>query len=234
MVSGAQNGAVSLDELYSTALEEAFKWDDEMISIFRDVMSVVLFGKTQFTNDMVDGILGLGSDEGSDIILSKLRPLLAYTRDQPIRLHHTSFFDYLTSCVGKPWFIDVAGARKMLAERCLDVLCKLLHFNMAELETSFLRNDEVQDLNDRIARTISMHLRYVCRYWAEHLRNALFSEDLLRMLTAFVNDHLLHWFEVLSLTNNFLHISVQLLYDAISWLPVRILHCFKGHALMVC
>lgn len=110
----------------------------------------------------------------------------------------------------------------MLAERCLDVMSKLLHFNMGALKTPFLPNNKVEGFDERIEKAIPSYLRYICRFWAAHLRDARFSDALLDKLLTFVYCDLLFWFEVLSLTKEFYHVPGPALHDAIAWIPVRI------------
>ena len=92
---------------------------------------------------------------------------------------------------------------------------------MGDLKTSFVRNNEVEGLEERLAKAIPPYLLYVCRHWSHHLRVLPFSRELLDKLTIFVNEQLLYWFEVLSLTGNFLHVAGDMLRDTIAWMPVR-------------
>lgn len=219
LVSSAGNDGVPLDALYATALREAFQWEDETTQyLFPRVMSLVLLGKIPFTNGMIDEIVGF--EHGAHSILSRILSLVAYTPGEPIRIHHASFFDYLTRCVFEPWFIDIHLARHMIAHSCFNVLTSRLHFNMGGLKSSFVLNTEVDGLTDRISGSISPLLHYICVYWAQHLLDTPSSYDLVDKLSAFTHGYLLYWFEVLSLKKDFYHTSVSCLRDAIAWIPV--------------
>lgn len=223
LVSDVKKGDVTLHTLYATALRGMFDWDGEPETKveFTRIMTLVLLGKEPFTKEMVDDLLGLDSD----VVLSMLRPLLFYAPGQPIRIYHTSLYDYLTSCKGEPWFIDVADGRVLLAHASFDLMADRLHFNMGDVESSFLTNDHV---NQRAATTIVAAVRYVCRYWAQHLREVPFSGDLHLKLSAFTFEHLLFWFEALSLTKDFYHVPGNCIRDAIAWIPVSVFLSVSG------
>ena len=135
LVTNASAGQISLHSLYATTLKEALTWDDETKSVFTRVMALILFGKVRLSNDVIDGILGLEPDEGSDYILSRIQSLVAYKRGEPIHLYHTSLYDYLTTPDGSadPWLIDVSSAKQMVTKRSFVVMRSLLHFNMGKL-----------------------------------------------------------------------------------------------------
>lgn len=223
LVSDVKKGDVTLHNLYATVLEGLFDWDKEpeTKTEFTRIMTLVLLGKEPFTKEMIDGMLGLDSDA----VLSMLRPFLFYAPGQPIRIYHTSLYDYLTSCRGAPWFIDVDEGRLLLAHVSLDVMANRLHFDMGKVISSFLANDHV---DQRVANPITADVRYVCRYWAQHLRHVPFSLSLLRKLSKFTFEQLLFWFEALSLTKDFYHIPGGCVRDVIAWTPVRYCVVFCG------
>lgn len=75
-------------------------------------------------------------------------------------------------------------------------------FNICELETSYLFNDEIQDLEARVQRKISDGLQYSCMHWASHLS---FDSDPVDMKVSaeldrfFTGPQPLYWLEVSSL-----------------------------------
>ena len=225
LISAARlpQGPNFLDALYTTALEASMSRDQQTMDLFRRVMSLVLFSKTPLSDTTIDSILGLAWYQRSAIILSKLRSLVAYKPGVPVRLYHTSFYDFLTTAdrCGE-WLVDIVHGNSVITYCSLNVMTKSLHFNMGDLDSSFIRDDAVEGLAERIAENIPPDLDYVCHHWTDHLRLVPFSPDLLDMLTTFVLEQLLYWFEVLSLTGTFHRVAKDMLRDAIAWLPVRI------------
>jgi hypothetical protein len=61
-----------------------------------------------------------------------------------------------------------------------------------------LKEDGITD--EQVQETIPQQLRYACVYWVNHLEVAnLKDEALMNGLEKFVDEHMLYWFEVLSL-----------------------------------
>ncbi|KAJ7191798.1 hypothetical protein GGX14DRAFT_406900 [Mycena pura] len=170
-----------LDGLYTTALQNAGPWNE---NDFQDqalrVLSAIVLGKAHLTQEAIDSLLGLKRGTSSRI-LEYLGCVVQRASDQTVRVLHASFTDYLTDRVrsGKfPWH---------------------LKFNMCGLENSHLLNHEIPDLPDRIERSLSPELRYASSYWSDHLLEGEHDDKMIQELGGFVQAHLLHWLEILSL-----------------------------------
>lgn len=74
-----------------------------------------------------------------------------------------------------------------------------LRFNICGLESSFVLDRDVEDIDNRIEKNISATLVYACRYWANHFELTAGCDLLLRELEEFYSVRLLFWMEVLSL-----------------------------------
>lgn len=96
----------------------------------------------------------------------------------------------------------------------------LLRFNICNIETSFIRNEDIPDLGARIQDCIPSHLEYACVYWSSHLCEAPYSRELSDQLSAFSYQKLLFWFEVLSLLKTFGRVAGQSLLYASIWAKV--------------
>ncbi|KAJ7208224.1 hypothetical protein GGX14DRAFT_566949 [Mycena pura] len=170
-----------LDDLYTTALQNAGPWNE---NDFQDealrILSAIVLGKAHLTREAIDSLLGLKRGTSSRI-LEYLGCVVQRASDQTVRVLHASFTDYLTDRVrsGKfSWH---------------------LKFNMCGLENSHLLNHEIPDLPDRIERSLSPELRYASSYWSDHLREGETDDKIIEELGGFVQAHLLHWLEILSL-----------------------------------
>ena len=96
--------------------------------------------------------------------------MLVYSPEKPnapVRFCHTSFSDYLTADQQKveSWFIDVSAQRSFVAERCFDVMVDKPRFNICGIESSFVRNRDVPDIEERVKENISFYLKHVCLNW---------------------------------------------------------------------
>ena len=159
-------------------------------------------------------------------MLSCLRALVIYQHGEPIRLYHTSFYDYLTNIEtsSEAWYIDEIESKRKIAERCFVGMDRMLHFNMCHLESSYVANSDVVDLEERVHNYISSSLYYICRYWSNHLQDTLYSDGMRDALRVFTYNHLLFWLEVMSVTNTLDTHGGRILTHAISWIGVRLLN----------
>lgn len=94
---------------------------------------------------------------------------------------------------------------------------KLLKFNICGLESSFLLNNEVEGLEDRVKENIPAHLRYASLHWAHHLAECDDGHALRKSVSAFLYNRVLHWVEVLSLLEQ-TDAADEIMADASHWL----------------
>jgi hypothetical protein len=120
----------------------------------------------------------------------------------PIVFLHTSFRDFLTDKdrSGDGFCVDLRSAHRELAHACLGLMLEKLKFNICNLETSYLANEDVPNLASRITENIPASLSYACQLWDDHLERIPFDPGVYTKLESFFNDKFLFWLEVLSLT----------------------------------
>jgi hypothetical protein len=73
-----------------------------------------------------------------------------------------------------------------------------LKLNICNLESSYLANDDVKDLHERIANHLPPALSYACRLWDDHMGQLDFKADLFGKLQTFFQKKFLFWLEALS------------------------------------
>jgi len=211
-------GGFSLDHLYATALRGSGKWGSGTFTEdFREILGAIILGKVPLTDVTMDRILGLDGDQSSKFILWHLRCLLWWGPGQPVRTLHASLTDYLTDsnrCGSDPWFIDMSKQSHTLALKCFQVLKTGLRFNMCELETSHVRNDDVPNLSERVKTAFPDDLSYSCRFWADHLKLAAGDTEVLNSVRDLMYNGFLYWLEALSLLKEVPVASPALLWTA--------------------
>lgn len=116
----------------------------------------------------------------------------------PVRPLHTSLFDFFMAAESNEFYIDTSN-QSAITIACLELMNRMLCFNICDLETSHIPNREVPDLDARVKAAIPSHLSYSCRFWAFHLQFSVRSADLVGEIRSLMNYHLLYLFEVLSL-----------------------------------
>jgi hypothetical protein len=134
-----------------------------------------------------------------------LSPLLYrdMSKDGEIRARHLSVIEFLTgpSCPVE-FRVDLQEANEQLGHHCLITMSKELKFNICNLETSYLLNADIQDLNNRVQEKISDALQYSCLYWSNHLcsGSSPASKEVSKLISTFLTGvQLLYWLEALSL-----------------------------------
>ena len=212
--SKTRRGQDLLDELYKEVLEGYFI-DQEERDLFRSVVGQLITSIEPLT---IRSLITLRqhapynkrSDAAVTGLLRRLGSLLSnvnsFDNSLPIVPLHTSFRDFLTNQdESGDFYIGVRDAHYQLSHSCLNLLLHPLDglkFNICKLETSYLANDDVEDLNTRIFQHIPPALLYACRFWDDHLKHSDFKADLYRKVEAFFKEKFLFWLETLSLTRN--------------------------------
>ncbi|KAE9382484.1 WD40 repeat-like protein, partial [Gymnopus androsaceus JB14] len=120
----------------------------------------------------------------------------------PIRPVHTSVHDFLVDekRSGK-YAVKLQEGHQMLAIT-LQLMITDLHFNMCNLERSYLLNSQVGNLSERITQNISPNLSYACHFWGSHIICTQTKQSyamLEPLLQKFITKVLLFWMEVLSI-----------------------------------
>lgn len=212
-----------INDLYANALHNSgIAWGNGTSRTrFSQILGLILLSKNPISISTIDGILGFPPEISSKHILSGFQCLLAYSADAPIRIFHTSFSDYLMSPErsADPWFIDIPAQMAFITMRCFCVMKYMLHFNICNLESSFVPNDRVHGLEERIKGNIPPHLAYACIHWSRHLSGSPQSSLLQNELSEFIYRRLLYWFEVLSLLEK-VNVGDPMLLDALKWTGV--------------
>jgi hypothetical protein len=204
----ADHGQDPLDGLYKEVLEGYYKHEKSR-QLFRSIVGLLIASIEPLSIRSLTALRQHTSSSGSDavvLLLRRLGSLLSNVNSPdenlPIVPLHTSFRDFLTEKVKSGEFcVDLRDARHQLAHSCLGLLLSSLKFNICDLETSYLANNNVADLKSRVNKHISPALSYACRFWDDHLEHIGFDTDLYGKLQTFFNTKLLFWLEALSLTN---------------------------------
>ena len=235
-------GRNNIDTLYQQILDISFKdSEDAMLETFRAVVGAIVIAKIPLHRDDLKHFLGRRGDEDEtkfDTVLQKLSSVISKgDSDGLLRLRHLSFAEFLSDArrCQERFIINRSAQSRNFALACLQLMNGGLKFNICDLETSHLRNDEVKDLASRIKRAIPTHLSYSCRFWAEHLRDSpddgRYNGELLKEIANFLQVYLLYWLEVLSLMKEVSVASPALLvvarWTAVSFISHCLLHCSR-------
>jgi hypothetical protein len=213
--------------LYQRILDVSFRnADDQILDALRAVIGTVVLAKVPIRrNDLVHFLDTPVQEAVIDFILNKLSSVLSIgTTDQLIHICHLSFVDFIcNSTHSRQYDIDRSTRSGILASSCFRLMSVELKFNICDLETSHLRNDDVRDLPSRIAKSIPPHLFYACRFGWQHLRDipleASSCIELVRDIDDFLHVRLLYWLEVMSLIKE-IPVALSALHFIAGWIRV--------------
>ncbi|TDL19786.1 WD40 repeat-like protein [Rickenella mellea] len=210
-----------LYKLYETILSECVgKKGKQNMYIFQQILGLIVSVRTPLS------IKGLIAFLPTDInlqtigrVIESLQSVLYVDKNNndAIRVYHPTFADYLTNqskCL-LHFYINRHDKNGELAYKCLNIMADKLQFNICNLESSYILNNDLDNLDEKIIKHISSDLQYSCLYWANHLYDS--SADNLNAAAIVVlleklllGCGLLFWLEILSLLDC-LDISIQAL-----------------------
>ena len=199
------DGRTLLDEMYTTFLKELTRGQSDVLDIFRSVMRQILWTKEPLSIRALDYIRDRfpRKDDHYPVgeVLRFMTSLLSGTNEvsTPVRPLHASFYDYLLDEKRSgEFFIEQGNVHHDLALALLSVMQAGLCFNICGLETSYLPNSKVTDLEKRVEQNIPSYLLYACQFWAIHLQDGVFDAELAESVSVFVTgEKLLFWLEIL-------------------------------------
>ena len=222
-----------LDKLYMTILAAAFDetvYETEEMEIATLILRTVICAIEPMTMQTLSTILTLDQGEVKDTLF-RFRSVLHLQEEHSglVSVLHASFPDFLfDKSRSMGFYCNVVAHSYVLAGSCFDLMAKELHFNICDLESSFLFDKDVPDLKQKVKNKISNALIYTCKHWSNHLIKGNLTNEIHLKLVNFLHSYLLFWMEVLNLTK---HISMgsRLLLNALNWLKVEIIfiYCLK-------
>lgn len=225
--STANHPYKEIDELYMAILKAAID-DPELSDGERDDMQQVLFtvlcAPEPLTISTLSGLLGLGDIER---VHAALRPLWSVLHvvesSELVATLHASFPDYMFDpSRSRGFYCDPAVQNLILARHCFSHIRDANpQFNICGLESSYVPDELIPNLDMTIKEVIPTELLYGCRYWAAHLEGANESVDLIEQLEDFMSVRLLLWMEIMNL-NKCMGDSIGIIRQAEVWCMVSV------------
>jgi archaellum biogenesis ATPase FlaH len=197
-----------LDRIYLPVLDQLLTEQEEddketWLQEFRKVVGSIVVLQSPLSLTSLASLLQV-PQEDIECRLDSLHSVLSVPDNEkvPIRLLHLSFREFLVDPQkqGKSSFwVDERCTHEKLASYCLELMCgpSGLHHNMCNLSAPGVMIDEIDEAT--VAASLSPGLQYACRYWITHLEHSkenIFDGDTTHL---FLQKHLLHWLEALSL-----------------------------------
>jgi hypothetical protein len=209
IILGYQKAKVSkLDATYLPILDRLFNKEDENnkeACDFQEIVGSIIVLETPLSVTSLARLLRTSQDN-INCRLDSLHSFLSIPDrdDVPVRLRHLSFREFVVDTSKKekrPFWVDERARHERLASYCLELMSgpEGLRQNMCGLQHGTLRSDIDRE---KITSHLSPELQYACRYWVYHLKHSqrhISNKDSTDM---FLQKHLLHWLEALSLVGD--------------------------------
>jgi hypothetical protein len=193
-----------LNELYLTILENSVssEYDDqekvEIYRILREVLGSIVILHSPLSSASLAKLLHIHKGELEEA-LEDLHAILDIPKieSNPIRLHHPSFRDFLLWCEDPRFWVDEKQAHGALAENCIQLISSTLKRDICHVQAPGTLVGDIR--SSWVEVCIPLEVQYACLYWVNHLQRSgaqLYDNDKIHQ---FLQEHLLHWLEGLSL-----------------------------------
>lgn len=223
-----------LDKLYTFILSEALDSNHpRVMKRYRSVMGQILAVFEPLSMESLNEIRKRGklSDEDEiSLIVPFIGSLFTGINNSidTVRPVHASVRDFLVDRNRSGRFcVQPEVEQSTIAMGCLRLLNEKLQFNMCKLESSYTRNQDVDNLSEKISESISPALSYACHFWGLHVRETKTCQEFelinVHEMNVFFQEKLLFWCEVVSLTNG-LRIAIDTIMAAHEWLNANVSH----------
>ncbi|PLB41707.1 WD40-repeat-containing domain protein [Aspergillus candidus] len=191
-----QNDTSKLNGTYLPVLDRLLVGQE-----YRMVLGTIILLESPLSLHALANFLGR-PESFLDTRLNSLHSVLDIPHNKmlPIRAFHLSLRDFLVNadtCENTPLWIDEKEINQDLTARCLHVMNQNLKKNICNLPSygTVRMTISRQHISDRLPP----ELQYSCRYWTHHLTHSRDAISWSDKILAFLNDHFLHWVEVMSL-----------------------------------
>lgn len=203
---GPRRDISELDTMYTTILDLAVKRSrnnnnkDRLLDGYRSIIGPLAALFEPLSYKAFSSLLSMSSAMVR-LRLEHLRSVFHVPDedDYAIRIIHTSFRDFLLDeqrCPELLW-VDVAQIHGRIGNGCLELMSKHLKKDMCGLQQVGVLIEDIED--ELVSQHISWEIEYACRFWIQHLCKSSIQHEDYGLVHVFLQKHLLHWLETLSL-----------------------------------
>ncbi|CAE6409803.1 unnamed protein product [Rhizoctonia solani] len=196
----------NIDTLYRTIIETVFNnpnFEPSDIELLKLVLHTVVCAQEPLSINALNVILELGDANRVKTALQRLQSVIYVpTGDNgPVTILHASFSEFILDPTrSKEYACQEESQHNKLVTLCFNRIKRnRRQFNICQLESSYVFDEQVPGIDERVSQAIPLDLLYACQYWAVHLQLGENSSEQARRLSEFLSGGLLLWMEVLNL-----------------------------------
>ncbi|KAG6814654.1 hypothetical protein H0H87_008201 [Tephrocybe sp. NHM501043] len=197
---------LGLEDLYYGIVKEAISHHKKSVQASRLQVLHTILCVMHPISDTVLAQLAKTTVEVVALVLRNLHAVMYKADDGMIYTYHASFADYIlqdaTTATAFNPYCNPGKHHEILAMRCYEIMEEQLCFNICSLESSFIKDVEVPDLQKRIEDRINNTLQYAVFQWMAHVNlTSGLHEVIQKKPQDFVEKLFLFWIEVINLLN---------------------------------
>jgi hypothetical protein len=224
LLASSPTKVADMQGLYSKMMDQAFSsFDNSELRALQIMTGTIVALSRPLSLEAMTALINAGESEvvlTNDYaahIRTSLRSVLI--GDEALQFGHLSFPEYLQSsgCPEK-YRIDTKVEHRRLTLSALKMMSQL-RFNICELETSHVLNEDDPELSRHVEAKLSPGLSYVCQFWTVHLLQTTYDSHLSEAAWDFLHRRALFWLEAMSLIKSAGKAS-QMLASLASWVSV--------------
>ncbi|KAJ7732746.1 WD40 repeat-like protein [Mycena maculata] len=190
VLTTGETGTDTLSQLYMGILNSRFTKET---NLFNNLAGAIIVSRIPLTLEELCKLMPELSYDDVSWACKQLKSVL--DTQAGLRFVHQSFVDFLVNLhPGDQFQIDKMAHEQKFADACFSSM-RELHFNMGDVETSYLRNDSNRGLVEKIPAQI----KYSCQFWATHLKECGSEGHTTHKFVEFMKSQLLYWLEVMSI-----------------------------------
>jgi GTPase SAR1 family protein len=204
----AQSAYRQLDGLYQSVLANALAGaavqpedESEITGRLQMMLGTVVLVLQRLPPSTIAGLLDWSVHE-TELALARLTAVFIIHEDEPVRIFHPSFPDFLldsSRCIDVRFHVDARIQHAILARQCLFVMNSLLHKDLLETGLNpLIDNARLYDIKARIEQFMPSYLQYAACFWMTHIVQSIMDDELYQALNVFCHNHLFHWLECVS------------------------------------
>ena len=225
--STIEEGGSGVDQLYTQILRQAFSGvhpgNTQRYLQFRTVVGTVLLLFNPLPIKDLSDLLGCSTQYIQNTTRS-LHSLLCVpgSTEEPIQIFHKSFPDFIMDqncCKDEKFVVGPVACHTEILLACLRLMEEKLEKNICNLD-DYAVLSQLKAHSTYKKDHIGGGLEYACKYWTKHLlevpNSGPHTEDVEKAVAKFFTGHLLHWIEVLAISEN-LGIGVYAMNDVKQW-----------------
>ncbi|KAG8794181.1 hypothetical protein FRC12_000280 [Ceratobasidium sp. 428] len=220
--SSSNDGIQNKEKAYAYMLEKLFgaaKSATAESGEMKLVIGALVSAQERLSVNVIAGLLRLDLVHMVGDLLRWLLPVLRVspTNSEALYFDETFIVYLLNSHRISELLLNEGTRNQQLTRACFEAISLVdPPFNICNLESSYLEDQEVINLGERVEDAIPPEILYACRRWAGHMTLVRQSETVVGDFKVFLSTRLLLWMEILNL-KRCMGEGVEILSSAQAW-----------------